>query len=221
MNQLRLKATELRDAGYSYNMIKNEIGVSISTLSNWFSDRPYAPNQEVMRRIAAGPFKAGQLKHEKKVHETKITIEEAILEIGIISERDLWLLGLGVYIGEGTKSIESVRIVNSDPEVIKLSMRWFRESLGLEDENFAVSINVYPDNDINASIAFWSDITNLPTTSFKKTQIDVRKGKSKKFENKLPYGTLQIRIRSNGNPENGVKLFRRIKGWTKGVVSQV
>ena len=43
---------------------------------------------------------------------------EAEEELGIISKRDLFMLGLGLYIGEGAKSISRVSIANSNSAVV-------------------------------------------------------------------------------------------------------
>lgn len=214
-------ATILRDKGYSYNMIRGELNISISTLSNWFSTRPYKPNDEVVRRIKEGPMKSAARRHNEKVCRTKQTINQAIREVGSLSKRDLWMLGIGIYMGEGSKSIESVRIVNSDPDIIRLGMRWFRDICQLTNDNFSLSINVYPDTNPQEAIKYWSSVTCVPASNFRKTQVDIRKGKTEKLRRKLRYGTLQIRIRSNNNPKNGVFLFRRILGWTKGVANQL
>ena len=50
MNYLKEKAIELRKAGWSYNTIKEKIGVSKSTLSNWLSRIPFIPNEEIIKR---------------------------------------------------------------------------------------------------------------------------------------------------------------------------
>ena len=221
MNSLREKATQLRDNGYSYNMIKEELGVSISTMSYWFSDRPFTPNEELKKRIRNGMLKKGMLRHELRVNETKKVIEASEKEIGELSNRDLWMLGLGIYIGEGSKSIESVRIVNSDPAVIRIAVKWFKEVCGLSDDNLIISLNIYPDNDEETSIAYWQEVTGLPRANFRKTQIDIRLQKSRSRRGKLPYGTAQIRVRANGDTSKGVVLFRKIRGWSQGALNQV
>ena len=131
-NPLRANAEKMRDAGYSYNMINERIGVSKSTLSNWFKDRLFVPNKAVLKRIQFGPIKSATKSHNKKVKEINELKEIGAKEIGHLSKRDLWILGIGLYIGEGAKTTESIRIINSDPEVIKLAMRWFKEICGLK-----------------------------------------------------------------------------------------
>ncbi len=221
MKSIKDQATQLRDKGYSYSMIKEKLGVSKSTLSNWFADRPYRPNAAAKQRVKAGPYKSGLIKHQKRLENIAKINKQAEVEVGKITKRDLWMLGIGLYMGEGAKSIESVRIINSDPGIIRLSMRWFREVIGLSDENFSLSLHLYPDNNEAQSIKYWSKITNLNQASFKQSSFDRRQNKKNKFANKLPHGTLQIRIKANGDPKNGVQLFRRIKGWSAAIFKQM
>ena len=124
MNNLRKHAQTLRDMGYSYNMINLKLGIAKSTLSNWFKDKPFIPNKDVLQRIQYGPIKAAERSHNKKVAEINNLLNIGIKEVGTLNRRDLWLLGIGLYIGEGTKTYENVRIINSDPAVIKLAVKW-------------------------------------------------------------------------------------------------
>ncbi len=57
------------------------------------------------------------------------------------------------------------------------TLRDERHSYNMINEEIGVfvSTNLYPDNDIEASIAHWSKVTKLPSKNFKKTQIDKRK----------------------------------------------
>ena len=48
------------------------------------------------------------------------------------------MLGLGLYIGEGGKTDGLIRIINSDPKVIKLAIKWFKFSFGIKTENIKV-----------------------------------------------------------------------------------
>ena len=49
MNKNKEKATELRRSGKSYKQIRREIGVSTSTLSDWFKNEPWS--QEIRDRL--------------------------------------------------------------------------------------------------------------------------------------------------------------------------
>ncbi len=220
INYLKNNATKLRDSGYSYNMISAKLGISKSTLSNWFRDRKFSPNIEVLDRIYRGPIKSAEKSHNKKVKEIKELLELGVKELGALTNRDLWLLGLGVYIGEGTKNNDIIRVINADPAVIRLSIKWFREIIGLPEENFAIRLHLYPDNNIKESIQFWKKETGLSDKNFQKVQIDRRENKKILKRKKLPFGTAHITIQARGNSAFGVKLFRRIKGWMYGALSQ-
>lgn len=221
MNKKKLQAQKLRDVGYSYNMIQAKLGIPKSTLSNWFRDRPFIPNREVLDRIQYGPIKSAEKSHNKKVKEIDELLKIGAEEIGSLTKRDLWLLGLGVYIGEGTKSFDSIRLANADPMVIKLAIKWFKEVIGISNENISIRLHLYPDNNEQTCIKYWRNITKLPLVSFYKVHIDRRENKAKIKRKKLPFGTAHITIKANGNKDYGVRLSRRMKGWMYGVLSQV
>lgn len=207
--QIKNQAISLRKKGYSYSLIAERLGVPKSTLSSWLSTIPYVPNKEVIKRIGNASARAGESKSRQK----KLTFEQAKLiatkDIGTLNKRDLMLIGLGLYIGEGQKN-ETVGIINSDPRVIKMSMKWLMLVFGVCIENFTLAIHLYPDNNSEACLKYWSNITGIPPSQFGKTQIDDRKGKSSSKRGKLVYGTAHLRVKARGNKNFGVLLSRRI-----------
>ncbi len=220
MNHLRAVAEKLRDAGYSYAMINDELGISKSTMSYWFRDKPFTPNHEVVERLKYGPLKIGARRHNQRVQEVARIKEIGIKEVGLLSKRDLWMLGLGLYIGEGSKSIESVRIMNSNPAVILIAVKWLKEICNLSTDNIVISLHLYLDNDVTEAVSYWQSVTGLPYANFRKTQIDTREDKKLNKRGKLPYGTAHLRVVCNGDPSKGVVLFRRINGWMTGALNQ-
>jgi hypothetical protein len=218
---LKKKAIEYRKQGYSYNMISEKIGLGKGTLSAWLKEIPYKPSKEVLKRIKLAPLKSAEVVHNRKVAEIFRVKKLAKKELGKFTKRDLWLIGIGLYLGEGSKLYETVRMTNSDPRIIKLTMQWFRNICGLKNENFSPAVHIYPDNNTKEAIRYWSNIIKIPKAQFQKTQIDRRKNKSKKKKRKLPYGTLHLQIKSCGKKEFGVNLHRRILGWTDATFDQV
>jgi hypothetical protein len=218
---LKFQAIELRNEGYSYNLISKKLKIGKGTLSAWLREVPFKPNYKVLARIKNGPLKSGLLKHRKKVKEIKIIKKKAKVELGKISERDLWMLGLGLYLGEGSKLYEITRIINSDPKIIKMSIEWFKKICKLKDNNITIAIHLYPDNNEEKCLRYWSENTGVPLKQFRKTQVDYRKDKSKKKKRKLPFGTAHVTIIGNGNPDFGVNLHRRIMGWIDAINNQI
>ncbi len=215
------KAINYRKRGYSYSMISERLGLSKSTLSNWLKEIPYAPNKEVEKRIGLGRAKSAQYKHLQKINSIKKIKNEARKEIGKLTKRDLWLLGIGLYLGEGSKTYENIRVINSDPKIIKITIKWFQDICKLRNKNFSPSIHIYPDNNIKNTINYWSRTTSIPKKQFGKTQVDRRTNKSGKKKRKLPYGTLHLQVKSCGKQEFGKALHRRIMGWIEATLSQV
>lgn len=221
MNKIRAEAEKLREQGYSYSLIKEKLGVSKSTMSYWFRDKPFAPNQEVQKLINNNQAHIGIRRHNIRVREIEKLKAEGIAEIGDLTKRDLWMLGLGLYIGEGAKTIECVRISNSNPAVIQLGLKWLRDVFGLSNKNFSIRLHLYPDSDIDGAMAYWKSITGLEESNFRRASIDRRGNKRASRSGKLPYGTAHVSVICNGDPSKGVRLFRRMNGWIQGVMNQV
>ncbi len=212
------QAMVLRKQGHSYNHILKYIPVSKSTLSYWLSDISYIPNKETVARIGKARAISGMAKSREKIKSIIAARQQAQKDIKYLSKRDLFMLGIGLYMGEGTKTHNITRIINADPRIIKFAIRWLKESCGLNTENLSLRIHLYPDNDIKKCLQFWSGTTNIPISQFQKTQIDRRRNKKMYKRGKLPYGTAHLTVKSNGIKEFGVFLFRRINGWLEEVL---
>lgn len=217
MKNLRKQAVYLRRRGWSYKIISERLGLSKSTLSDWLREIKYTPNQTVIARIKAGPAKAAVIKQKRRSKEIAILKKEGFRTIGKIFRRDLLLLGIGIYMGEGSKLYEITRVINSDPRIIKLAIVWFKNICGVSTQNFAIAVHLYPDTPQKEALAYWSRKTGIPKRQFEKVQIDRRLGKSIKKQGHLPYGTAHLTIRSRGDTRFGVTLHRRIIGWIEAV----
>ena len=222
MNELKAKAIRLRNAGYSYSMINDKLGVPKSTLSNWLTFIPFQPNQEVLKKIGKAKLKSALYKQNLKFEDIARMKMEASKDIGLLSHRDMFMLGIGLYMGEGSKSFEQINIVNSDPVIIRIGIKWLKTFLKLDIKNFTISIHAYPDTDLTRSVSFWSRKTGIPKNQFYKIVVDSRKNKSSLNKRKLPYGTVSLRIRKGETNIRGVKsLHRKIMGWIDSATKQI
>ncbi len=222
MNKSKTAAIKLRKEGYSYTMIGQKIGVAKSTLSNWLHFIPFQPNQEVIEKIGKAKLKSALYKQTIKFKDIKRRKKEAHREVGKISDRDIFMLGIGLYLGEGSKSFEEIRVVNSDPVIIKLAISWLKKFCNLNTNHFKLAIHAYPDNNIKEAIYFWSQTTEIPIQQFNKTIIDARKNKSLFKKRKLPYGTAHLYVKNGGTLTPGIKsLHRKIMGWIEAVTKQI
>lgn len=211
-------ALELRKAGHSYNHIAASVGVSKGTLAVWLADVPYTPNDETRARIGNARAAAGEAKSRLKRESFQRAREEARTDIGVFSRRDLFMLGLGLYIGEGAKSTQQTCFVNSNPAIVNLIIKWFIEAVGLKKENLRLRLHIYPDCTEEESLQFWSLATTIPRSQFQKTSIDWRKDKKAFKSGKLPHGTAHLTVKSLGEKRFGVFLARKMLAWSDEVL---
>lgn len=217
---IREKALALRKSGFSYTYISSKTGLSKSTLSGWLTEIPYTPNKETVETFgkarAAASARRAELRQESIQEIRKI----ATKDVGKINQRDLFVFGLGLYLGEGSKTNSQVRMINSDPRIIQTTIAWFK-MLGVKKMQFRVRLYLYPDSDVKECLQFWSRTTSIPVSQFQKHQIDSRLDKKAKKQRKLPFGTVQLTVQSAGRKEFGVLFFRKIQLWNEAVLSEI
>ncbi|MBU1291986.1 hypothetical protein KKH07_00635 [Patescibacteria group bacterium] len=211
----KLRAVELRKKGKSYSEILKKISVCKSTLSLWLRDVELTSKQlddlykRGRERCRYNGAKANQ---QKRIERTKLIIEEAKKESRILFKNPLFLSGLMLYWAEGTKKGEVVDFSNSDPEMIKLMMKWFRSICKVPEEKFKINLYIHELHCRKDIEKYWSSITKVPLSQFHKTQIKSTTLKHRK--NPLYDGTCSVRIYNKD-------LFRKIKGWRIGVLKKI
>ena len=177
------------------------LDVSKSSVSIWCSDIELTSpqierlHQKMVRGSYAGRLAGAHSQRRKKQEQIKKAAVQAIHDIGILRGRNLFLLGLGLYWGEGDKK-STVRFFNSDPQSIRLMMRWFREILHISESDFMMYLNLNEDHKCRTKeiIGYWSKVTGISVKQFRKPSL-VRVAQKKKYENELQYkGTLCIGI---------------------------
>lgn len=208
--KIRQKAIELREAGYSYNYIMKHVPVAKSTLSAWLYDVPFTPNKHTRDTIGNARIASGLYKNNIKRDSLNSAQKNAFKDINELSERDICMLGLGLYIGEGSKTDGITRIINSDPRVINVVLRWFQLRFGIKNSNLKVQLHIYPDTNIDRAIGYWANMLKIDKKYFSKPIIDSRKNKNVLSAGKLPYGTAHVTVKSLGDKKLGVYMHRYI-----------
>ncbi len=214
----KFKAIEMRKDGHSYAHIAKQVGVSKSTVSIWVQRVPYIPNQETLDRISRAVMAMKAAQSAKKQKSFKKAKEEATLDIGNLTRRDIFMLGLGLYIGEGTKSTQETTFVNANVTVMRFVVRWLHDALGVGKKHIRIRLHLYPDSDIRVCEDFWASQLRIPLEQFSPPVIDRRENKRKSNAGKLPYGTAHLTVRSLGEERFGVFLARKIRAWSERVL---
>jgi hypothetical protein len=136
-------------------------------------------------------------------------LELAGREIQSISHEKLKIVGAMLYWAEGGKTKRHIRFSNSDPNVIKVMMKFFRVVCLVKEEKFRFAIHTH--SHLNASKAekYWSEVVKVSLSQFYKTYS--KPSKASKFKkDSLPYGTLDITVCD-------VNVFLRVMGWIRKV----
>ncbi len=217
---LKTKAYKLRKDGYSYNHIAAKLRISKSTLSRWFSGIPFNPNQFTKEKILNGPRLSAENRINARKARTNKIWDRASSELGILSTRDIFILGLGLYLGEGSKTNSIVRFSNSDPMMVQIFITWMRKCFDAEDQNFALRIHAYPETDLIYAEKYWLKVCKLPQQCLRKSYID-RRLKIKSKAGKSPFGTVHVSVLASGNPKLGVELFRLLEGYSKDIITKL
>lgn len=217
---IRDQALKLRKDGFSYSYISKKTGLSKSTLSDWLTDVLYSPNTEMIEILGNARAASTKRKAQIRQEEMKQIRREAVGEIGTLTKRDVLIFGLGLYMGEGNKTNSLVSVANSDPRVMKAVVAWL-SSLGVRKAQLSARIFLYPDSNIEESLNFWSKATSIPLEQFHRSYIDQRIDKKLKKKGKLPFGTLHIRVRSEGRKEYGVLFSRKIQALNEAILSEI
>jgi len=215
------KAILLRKKGLSYGQISGLTNIPKSTLSDWLSDLPLSKiakkkNMAKTRLIWAKNIIAFNRKRSIEYkRKTAEEIKQYANKIGKISKDELFYLGLGLFMAEGGRREKwMIRFVNSDPEIIKIIMSFFRKVCKVKNNDFRLRIHLHNNISNNKATKYWSEITGVTINQFWQPQIIQSKAsKQKRPYNCLPYGTLHITIMS-------AKLVRKIRGWILGITSQ-
>lgn len=168
------KALILRKQGMSYSQIKKILKVSKSTLSLWLRDYPLS--RQRMRELRDWNEqrieKCRETKRKKKEKRLEGFYQEQKKIIFPFNKRELYLAGLFLYWGEGSKTqLTKLSISNTDPSVIKFFINWLTKSLKVPKEKLKVQLHLYKDMDVKKEIQFWSKILNISYKQFTKPYI--------------------------------------------------
>jgi len=215
-------ALALRKKGESIQKIAERVKVSKGTVSLWC--RNVVLKKEQIRRLVknqqAGSYKgrinAAEIKRQARIQEEIFLRIKGIREIGKINKRDLFVAGVAMYLSEGYTSPNESRVgfVNSDPKVILLMLKWFKEICQIPKEGIILSIRINKNqrNRVDAVEKYWSQLTGIPLSQFNKTVLINAKSKKVFPSSENYFGTLRIVIRQS------TKLRRTINGWVEGVL---
>lgn len=217
-DDLRDRARELRRQGRTYNEIQAELGCSKSSVSLWVRDLPH-PEPKCTPEEQRARMNAGLARLRAEQDRERQAIKQAAgAAIGELSDRELFVLGVGLYWAEGQKSKpyarrEAVTFINSDPGVIRVYLAWL-DLLGIAPERLTYRVMIHESADVAAAEAYWADLVQVDVSIFQRTTLKKHNPKTVRKNTGDDYrGCLVIRVRQ------GADLYCRIEGWWSGIVT--
>lgn len=121
------------------------------------------------------------------------------------SEENLLVAGIMLYWAEGTLKRDTIDFANSNPEIIRVFLKFLREICGINESRLRAYIYVFSDQNIDKIKEFWEKNTGIPESQFVKPYIRETKG-SVERKRRMEYGLIKIRYSDK-------KLLCIIKKW--------
>lgn len=220
--QEKERAVILRKKGLSYREILKEIPVAKSTLSLWLRSVGLSKRQK--QRLTAkklASIRRGWTKwHQRRIDLTNEIVSAARGEIGKLTKRELWLVGIALYWAEGTKEREAsigqpLSFNNSDPGMIKVYLQWLKEILKVPEDEIKYEIYIHKTANYQKAFEFWSQVVNIDQNVFK---IYFKKNKiatKRKNVGDNYNGLLRIKVKRSSH------LNRKVAGWTEGLSDSI
>lgn len=199
---VKTKARKLRQGGMAIKQIARELGISVA--SSWLWTREVSLTSEQIEALRGkaidGRVKWGVKQREAKRERMEIWKAQAILEFEERKNDPLFMLGLGIYWGEGSKST-GPSMTGADVRILACWKAWL--------EKFAPHLGTYggfrvhEGNDIEHARRHWArlgldKLKSYPSWPIKEVRIR---------NNRWPCGVLALSCRGKGCSELQFKIL--------------
>lgn len=177
-NKYLLQIQKLYQQGYSVKKIGEKFGYSIHATFYFFR------KHNIKRRTNK---ELGQIfsDNTKPTYQAKNNLTQ--------KEKDLRMAGLMLYWAEGSKWQGETKIdfANSNPEMIKIFLKFLREIYVIQEKKLRVYLYCYENQAPGKLVNFWSGLTKIPKEQFTKPYVRLDYKENKK--DRMKYGLVHIR----------------------------
>ncbi len=214
----RTKAILLRKEGESIKVIARKLNVSIGSVSSWCKSVELTNEQKIkLSQRVTDPYygkKRDYLEKKQKEFRDKVLRlkNQGIQEIGKLSKREIFLIGIALYWGEGFKRDHQVGFANIDQGMIKFFIFWLKTCFAITSKDLIIRVTANESyrNKINKLEQYWSGQLDIPLTQFSKPFFQKTIWK-KQYDDDNYHGVLRIKVRKS------VDLLRKIYGYIEGI----
>lgn len=218
-SELRIQARKMRSRGESVREIAKKLGVSKSSVCLWTRDIILTVEQMEFlkqRRIKGGELgrlKGMLMQKNRRLKTIKVMEKAGLNKFKNITDKDLFSAGVALYWAEGSKKTRKLGICNSDPEMVRFMIEWFSKFFNIHSDRLSLRVGI---NEIHKKRElkvrkYWSRVTGIPMSQFRKTSFKKVKN-LKTYKNfKNHFGTIDLVVLKPGD------LYYKMLGLIKGL----
>jgi len=174
---------------YSLSQIAKEYGINTASVLKRMK------KHGIKRRSLS---ESGYLFHgDKPVFKIKKTLN--------CSDEKVLVAGTMLYWAEGTLKRDTVDFANSNPEIIKVFLKFLREICGINESRLRAYLYIFSDQDVHKIRKYWEEVTKIPEWQFIKPFIRETKSSNGR-KRRMEYGLVKIRYSDK-------KLLSTIRQW--------
>ena len=175
--QTKERALEMRESGASLGEISQKLNVAKSTLSFWFKDIVFTEasiskiKTNGKTKSVQGLLRYAESKRKERIERHALQKQKGAKGLGVLSDRDILMVGLGLYWGEGYKYENGeFGFTNSNPQMIRFYLKWLK-LWNVEKHSliFRLTLNeFFRKEEINIK-SFWINFLSIDEKQFSKT----------------------------------------------------
>ena len=209
----------LRQIGLTFSEIRQVIPVPKSTLSNWCAGVRLTTDQVRAITERSGPDSRIGIPRDTQWQRREV-VKRMRAEARVFARDHLddpmFVGGVVLYWGEGSKTRNYLDLTNSDPAALRVFVRWVRLYLDA-DARFVLSLHLHHGNDEAAARRYWTDAVGLPDVQF--TKAFIKPPGTGHRKNHLVHGVCRVRTRNASDHWNRVMVWIQVVSDELGPIS--
>lgn len=175
---------------------------------------------DIMTKELFEKLQAGRKRYQAERTKIRLAFEsnifnEGVKEVGKLSKRELFLVGVALYWAEGFKHKDesSLGLATMDVNMAKIYIRWLKECLNIENDRlrFRVTANIHYSEKIREMERYWADSLRVNLDQFVEPFYQNTKQKRVYANSDKYFGVLRIRVRKS------INILRKMRGWMAGM----
>jgi hypothetical protein len=211
--EIKEKAKKMREDGVSLGGISKKLHITKSTLSFWFKDI-ILTESAILKIKTKGKLKSirgllrySEFKRKQRIDRNILQKKEGATLLGVLSDRDTLMMGLGLYWGEGYKYENGeFGFTNSNPYMMRFYFKWLK-LWNVEKDSliFRLTLNEFFRKEENGIKLFWISFLDIKEEQFSKTtfiKTDLKKASLKNMEKYK--GILRVKVRKGTSLRNKI-----------------